>query len=529
MTVLPDSSALLERLAFARTLPRGAALSAIQNVLKAAREAGLPEVEVRALLERAELHALRGTVIESLECAQEALLLARRYALSGGVHAARLALARALLLLDLPAAAETQVTGALQGAQARGDRDETRQAYVALAQVLSRRGDERAVVAALRTAFELRSSERGEETADLLAELVRAHAELGDAEAVRRFAAAAREAAAPNVSAALDTTLLSAEARIREVAGAAREAADLYEKAFVRARRSGAVATALALQVRLAGLVEPSRAPALLGDALDRARRYGLHEDEGRAHERLAEIYEHLGREREALEHLRAALDIERRLSGERALLRMEGVDVLHRARLAEAERELYRVRQEELSGALADLTEVNARLEALTERDELTGLHNRRFAQAWLSAAHTRAATGDRTFTLALLDIDHFKLVNDTYGHPVGDAVLRELAEVLRSRVPGPHLVARFGGEEFLLAWVNLGRDAALREAQEICRAAEHHGWSALVPGLRLTVTLGLCALEPGLDVASMIRLADDALLLGKRSGRARVIAAQP
>ena len=152
-------------------------------------------------------------------------------------------------------------------------------------------------------------------------------------------------------------------------------------------------------------------------------------------------------------------------------------------------------------------------------EQDSLTNLANRRAIEQF--CASLRATDH---VCLVLVDVDHFKAVNDLHGHLVGDVVLREVAAVLSGSVRSVDRVARWGGEEFLIALPGgtavLGAEAAGR----LRRRVEEHAWSAHAPGLRLTVSAGVSA-GPAGDFPAILQRADAAVYEAKRSGRNRVV----
>ena len=156
-------------------------------------------------------------------------------------------------------------------------------------------------------------------------------------------------------------------------------------------------------------------------------------------------------------------------------------------------------------------------RFREMAERDALTGLWNRRRSDAELA---TVLGAG-RPASVALLDLDHFKLVNDTYSHAVGDVVLCRVAEIL-SALPGH--AGRHGGEEFILV---LDGDPA--DAAEICEtvraAVAAYDWQAVAPGLRVTTSVGLATVRPEDDARSVVRRADEHLYAAKHAGRDRVV----
>lgn len=165
--------------------------------------------------------------------------------------------------------------------------------------------------------------------------------------------------------------------------------------------------------------------------------------------------------------------------------------------------------------------------LRALALRDELTGLLNRREWQSLLQNEWLRAVRFKRPFALGLADIDLFKRVNDTYGHPAGDRVIRHVAHVLETTLRRLDRVARFGGEEFAILMPETGRkEAAI--AMERVRAALAHS-PCVVPDqeLRIPVTLSIGVSVPIEDADSpdaLIAVADRRLYHAKHGGRDRV-----
>ncbi|HEX5725243.1 MAG TPA: sensor domain-containing diguanylate cyclase, partial [Longimicrobiaceae bacterium] len=156
---------------------------------------------------------------------------------------------------------------------------------------------------------------------------------------------------------------------------------------------------------------------------------------------------------------------------------------------------------------------------------DSLTGLPNRRTFEQKLAAAASRFDRYARPFSLVMLDVDHFKQVNDAWGHPAGDRVLQEVAAVLREGVRDLDLAARVGGEEFVLLLPETGLQAAAEVAERIRRTVEGRpvAWEGRT--LAVTVSLGVaacpeCAAAPN----EALKLADEALYRAKGSGRNRV-----
>ncbi|MBK1716817.1 sensor domain-containing diguanylate cyclase [Thiocystis violacea] len=165
------------------------------------------------------------------------------------------------------------------------------------------------------------------------------------------------------------------------------------------------------------------------------------------------------------------------------------------------------------------------ARLEQLAMLDPLTGLHNRRYLDDAGARVFLRVQQNGLALTVAALDIDHFKIVNDTYGHPGGDRILVALAELLRAQTRSVDIVCRIGGEEFLLLLAELPLPAAIERAEQLRRAFA----GLVVPfgefSLRATLSLGLASYpEHGDTLESLIQHADQALYAAKHRGRNRV-----
>lgn len=167
-------------------------------------------------------------------------------------------------------------------------------------------------------------------------------------------------------------------------------------------------------------------------------------------------------------------------------------------------------------------LEQQNADLAEQSRTDPLTGLPNRRAMSAALTAAVCDADGQPRQTAVALLDIDHFKRVNDLYGHATGDHVLAELARLLRAHFAGQGLAARFGGEEFVV----LMPDTALATAELQCDVLRM-AVADLPLGIPLTIRIGVAAHHHGDTVEQTLARADAALYQAKHQGRNRVLRA--
>lgn len=176
---------------------------------------------------------------------------------------------------------------------------------------------------------------------------------------------------------------------------------------------------------------------------------------------------------------------------------------------------------RDELQDAVRSLDEKNRMLEILSRTDRLTSIANRRRLEEALQAEILRARRYDTPFTVIMLDIDHFKEVNDTYGHQVGDLVLIAVAEKLSRSARETDIVGRWGGEEFLLICPEtsqlVGVDIAERLRRDYCEA--------IMPGVgHVTSSFGVATFQRNDDTGTLLQRVDEALYLAKSNGRNRV-----
>jgi len=180
---------------------------------------------------------------------------------------------------------------------------------------------------------------------------------------------------------------------------------------------------------------------------------------------------------------------------------------------------------QDELKMKNRQLEDMLTRVESLAILDPLTGLYNRRRFETLFTNEFKRSSRYTVPLSLLMIDIDHFKNVNDSLGHQQGDVVLRELAQVIQSTIRELDTPARWGGEEFVVLSPNTTKENGLRAAERVRKAVANHAFTGM-SGKKVTVSVGVAGLpDPDLDSQDkMIHAADLAMYSAKKNGRNRV-----
>lgn len=247
----------------------------------------------------------------------------------------------------------------------------------------------------------------------------------------------------------------------------------------------------------------PTSPIAGLDRALDREPALDDPVDRARTHEAAAEVLADRGEWRRAYHHLKVAAGL---LRDERT----PPIQVPDQLR-----REVERLRRE------------RAEAREQSRRDSLTATYNRRYLDERLGTLRGDAAS---QLCVAFADVDHFKLVNDTHGHGLGDEVLRRLVLLMSEGLPADGFCARYGGDEFALVLPGLEPGDAVHFCESARARIDSHPWTTVAPGLRLTVSVGVhCPgvtsdpVRPGLDAA------DALLYVAKRAGRNAVAYRDP
>jgi two-component system cell cycle response regulator len=265
-----------------------------------------------------------------------------------------------------------------------------------------------------------------------------------------------------------------------------------------------------------------------LDAARDSFERASLAAEAAKAHEflmqcqlRLAEVWEALGDGMRALAHHKRYHALYAQVASETARRQGRAAAILYETEKAKAAAETERLRAERLERSNHELSHAAAQLSREALEDALTGLGNRRRLDDEL-----RSLLGtDHVFAVALVDIDHFKQVNDRFSHLVGDRVLQRIGAILRDGSRRQDLAARFGGEEFAVVLNESAPAEAVAACERLRQAIAAEPWGQLHPELRVTASIGLALRGEAGDQNGLLALADERLYRAKREGRNRTV----
>jgi len=267
-------------------------------------------------------------------------------------------------------------------------------------------------------------------------------------------------------------------------------------------------------------------AVAMLEEALSIAQSVSNRREVFKTRLALSEAHERAGNLEKALENYKAFHLARTEVFDEaaRATTHLQRVETeLSKERF---EREIWRLRNVELATALERLEEQARQLVRLSVRDGLTGVFNRRHLDEQLPSELERARRTNQPISVAMVDLDNFKRINDTVGHAVGDRALQVIAEVIGSLLRQSDFVARYGGEEFAIVFADTNCEAAAAASERIREAIASRDWADIHPDIRLTASFGVAQADATSDAGKLLDEADARLYAAKAAGRNRVVA---
>lgn len=274
-----------------------------------------------------------------------------------------------------------------------------------------------------------------------------------------------------------------------------------------------------------------SRAQELLLEAAAIAERTGMKPQLRQCCRLLSTVYKNQGDFRSALAYHERFYQIDREIFNAENDTRLRSIQALYQVEAARKEAELYHLRAKALQAEIEERRRTEAILEHAAKTDPLTDLLNRRAFFEVAEAAFQHARQAGKRLSIILIDVDHFKQVNDTFGHLVGDQALALIAGRLRNHLRSADQIARYGGEEFIILLEGVPLEGALNMAHRLLHAVSDspiHARGKIVP---VTVSLGVACLNPDAEekpenLDQLVAQADAALYAAKDRGRNTVLA---
>jgi diguanylate cyclase (GGDEF)-like protein len=327
-------------------------------------------------------------------------------------------------------------------------------------------------------------------------------------------------------SAHLRALLLNTKGDGLRALGRAAEALPMIERALDTYREMnsprGEADAAADLGAALIELGRVDEALARLQTGLDVAVAHELKDHQRRLRRLLSDALEKSGDHREALAQYKTYHRLERELSDRDTQKKLQQLALREEIGKALSEARAQSRRSAELFEQNEALRRQTEALDRIAYVDALTGLPNRRRFEERAAALPEQLP---ETFAVAVLDIDFFKRINDTWSHAMGDTVLQAVGMLLHSHCREEDLVARIGGEEFVLVLSGISPGQAMEACERVRAGIEAHPWSSVQAGMNVTISIGLAVADGKSALGDLLKTADARLYAAKRGGRNRVV----
>ena len=273
-----------------------------------------------------------------------------------------------------------------------------------------------------------------------------------------------------------------------------------------------------------------AQANQFLSDALAIASEIKIKREEYECHQALAALFKATGEFEKALQHYELFHQIKETVFNDQSDQRIKNLEMLHQVMQARREAEIHQQKSIELQREIVERKRAYELVEHLASTDSLTGIYNRRHFFSLASQQIAIAIQAQAPLAAIILDVDHFKMINDHYGHQEGDRTLTTIAQKISATLRNEDVVGRYGGEEFAVVLPQTDRDQCLAIAERLRAAVETLVISPSHPDLKVTISLGIATLSPGapfephLMLERLLDHADQAMYAAKRQGRNRV-----
>ncbi len=274
---------------------------------------------------------------------------------------------------------------------------------------------------------------------------------------------------------------------------------------------------------------ELEQAQQILYDALELSEEMEMRNEQARCHLYLSDIFERWGRFEKALEHYKKFQNLRESISGEGALKQLAALRVSNQIETAQRDAEIHRLQKEKLQIELDEHKRIHAILEDLATRDPLTNLFNRRHFLVLAEQEWKRALRYRHPLCALMLDVDHFKMINDQHGHASGDKALTTVANVIRSALRSTEISGRYGGDEFVILLPETQPGNGVLVAERISQTIRDYTISSDSGVIELTSSIGVACTtaetrEATRSLTELLNHADKALYIAKKAGRGQV-----
>ena len=365
---------------------------------------------------------------------------------------------------------------------------------------------------------------------NLLENISAAYFQLGEYKQALKYARQSIQTAQADQGQHSEAIATNMTGRIYYAMGHPSEAQDYYQKALKLSKAIGyssGAANSLFLIGKLAyEQKDLKQAEEHLQKALKEATQAKEEKLLYQIHELLAAIYEVQGDFQNALTHFQVFHETKEEIFSEDMTTKIKSLEIIHRVRESQRDREIYRLENVTLMEEIKEKNLAQAKLEKIVSLDPLTGLYNRRHFFDITQKEIDRCRRYSRPVSIIMLDIDHFKTVNDQFGHLVGDRVIKETSRRIQKTLRRVDSACRFGGEEFAILLPETPLAQATMVAERVCRLISHKPTISSELKISITASVGVASYEPDeiLSVDTLLDRADQAMYYAKRNGRNQV-----
>ncbi len=242
------------------------------------------------------------------------------------------------------------------------------------------------------------------------------------------------------------------------------------------------------------------------------------------AYQLLSRINKQKRRYKKALEYQELYSIHKDKQASDQSKMKQQALEVIYQTEVLKGEKKLIEEKNAQLKSYIQELEILNEKVKELSIRDALTGLYNRRYLFEQAENILKLSRRYGRSLTVVMLDIDHFKGINDRFFHSTGDLVLKIIAQLLQAGLRDADPISRYGGEEFAILLPETALEGAVLACERLRKSIESYDWSSIDADLKVTVSIGLASDMSCETVEALFSLADARLYEAKRSGRNRL-----